>query len=37
MKQTTPFRYFRVGGLRFVRVFRLQVSWCLVKRRNAHA
>lgn len=26
------FRFFRVGGLRFLRLGRLQVSWCVVKR-----
>ena len=24
-------RYFKVGGLRFLRVGRLQLSWCVVK------
>lgn len=31
--QIHPIRTFRVGGLRFVRVGRLQVSWCLVSRK----
>lgn len=28
-------RYFKVGGLSFFRIGRLQVSWCLVKPRRA--
>lgn len=28
-------RYFKVGGLRFLRIGRIQVSWCVVKRRAA--
>lgn len=27
--------YRKVGGLRFLRVFRLQLSWCVCKRRTA--
>lgn len=30
-------RYFRVGGLRFLRIGRLQMSWCVVKRQPRHA
>lgn len=26
-------RLFRVGGLRFLRIGRFQVSWCMVKRK----
>jgi hypothetical protein len=26
-------RYFRVGGLRFLRIGRLQLSWCVVRRK----
>jgi hypothetical protein len=29
-------RYFRVGGLRFLRVYRLQLSWCVVRRTTSH-
>jgi hypothetical protein len=29
-------RYFKVGGLRFLRIGRLQLSWC-VCRRKRHA
>lgn len=28
-------RYFKVGGLRFLRIGRVQFSWCVVKRRTA--
>ena len=28
-----PVSYFKVGGLHFVRLGRLQVSWCMVRRR----
>jgi hypothetical protein len=27
-------RAFRVGGLRFVRIGRLQLSWCIVRNRT---
>jgi hypothetical protein len=27
-------RYFKVGGLKFLRVGSLQVSWCVVKRKR---
>ena len=27
-------RYFRVGGLRFLRVGRLQLSFCIVRRKH---
>ena len=25
-------KYFKVGGLRFLRIGRLQVSWCMVRK-----
>lgn len=28
------FKYFKVGGLRFIRLGRVQISWCVVKRRE---
>lgn len=27
-------RYFKVGGLRFLRIGRVQFSWCVVKRKH---
>jgi hypothetical protein len=29
-------KYFKVGGLRFLRIGRVQISWCVCKRVNAH-
>lgn len=26
-------RYFKVGGLRFLRIRRFQVSWCICRRK----
>lgn len=30
---TMSVRFFRNGGLRFLRIGRLQLSWCIVRRR----
>lgn len=29
-------RYFKVGGLRFLRIGRLQLSFCIVRRRHTN-